>query len=344
MSRRLQHGRRGQLGFTLVELLVVIAIIGILVALLLPAIQAAREAARRAQCSANLKNIGLALLNHHEAKGAFPAGCVKTDATGTGGDYYGGWTHDIMSYAEDEALKNLYLPNVPVTHPTDLGAKRFRETLVPLYKCPSDYEYELAIPQSGPGNGINFMPGSYRGNAGRGDGHVTWYLYEALPPANGTPLATTGCHKGWRGPLHAILRKGATTGAGQNYLRVEKIKDITDGTTKTMLAGESHNRRVNRRTFWAYTWGNYLLSQPTPHPPTLWGDYDRCIALPDYGTSYRSCMSGWYANHPGGMNAAMCDGSVDFLSLDIDLHTFACLGSIAGNDGAGILENTSGRR
>jgi prepilin-type processing-associated H-X9-DG protein len=65
---------------------------------------------------------------------------------------------------------------------------------------------------------------------------------------------------------------------------------------------------------------------------------DRCLTVPDPGVSNRACHSGWFSNHSGGMNAAMCDGSVDFISFDIDLHTFACLGSIAGNDGAGIVE------
>jgi prepilin-type processing-associated H-X9-DG protein len=168
-------------------------------------------------------------------------------------------------------------------------------------------------------------------------------LYEDLPPANGTPNATTGRHKGWRGPLHAVIQDGAA-GAATNYLRLEKIKDIIDGTSKTLLAGESANIYERRRTFWAYTWGNYLLAQPTPYAQTLWGDYTRCRALPDPGTSYRACMSGWFSNHPGGMNGVMCDGRVDFISFDIDLHTFACLGSIAGNDGEGIIEVAGQRR
>jgi prepilin-type N-terminal cleavage/methylation domain-containing protein/prepilin-type processing-associated H-X9-DG protein len=336
-------------GFTLVELLVVIAIIGILVALLLPAIQAAREAARRAQCTNNIKNIALAMLNHHDSKKEFPAGCVK-DADTTQGQYYGGWTLEIMPYAEDTALNSLYVPDVPVSlnqtsHPEYAKVKQFRETFIPLYTCPSDFESELVVPASGPHNSQLFRTSSYRGNAGRGDGHVTWYLMEAVPSQQGTVDPNTGRHKGWRGPVHAVPKPGSPLESQPNgWLRRERVKDIIDGTTKTLLVGESTNTVSPRRTFWAWTWGNYLLSQPTPYAQTLWGNMDRCLTVPDPGVSNRACHSGWFSNHAGGMNAAMCDGSVDFISFDIDLHTFACLGSIAGNDGAGIIEETGVRR
>jgi len=125
--------------FTLVELLVVIAIIGILVALLLPAIQAAREAARRSQCASNLKQIALAMLNHHDAKKTFPPGNVMS-GTGIGAaSYFNGWTTEIMPYAEDPALKSLYNPTIDISRSTDQFVRQFRETQVPLYTCPSDF-------------------------------------------------------------------------------------------------------------------------------------------------------------------------------------------------------------
>jgi prepilin-type N-terminal cleavage/methylation domain-containing protein len=323
--------------FTLVELLVVIAIIGILVALLLPAIQAAREAARRSQCTNNRKKMAaLAALNHHDQKTTLPPGCVMS-ASGAIGNatYTTGWTREIMPYAEDTALRDLYDPSIaitataPATDPKVVKAKQFREMSVPLYTCPSDFPMELALPDSGPGTGVMFRTGSYRGNAGRGDGTVTWYLYEELPLPS---AAAPNRNKGWRGPMHAILAQGAVPPSSY-ALRLEKMKDVVDGTSKTLLIGESTNLVTPRRTFWAYTWGNYLLSQPTPHPPTLWGDFNRCVAAGAYGKSNRACHSGWFSNHAGGMSAANCDGSVSFLSFDIDLNVFVALGSIAGYDG-----------
>ena len=272
--------RRRRSGFTLVELLVVIAIIAMLVTLLLPAVQAAREAARRAQCMNNLRQQGLALLNHHSALGNFPAGNMMSGPNFGGANYFGGWTREIMPFAEDAALQSLYLEQVPITAPE---AKVFRETEVPMYYCPSDFASKLALPHSGPTARFRedspdaplFRTSSYRGNAGRGDGFVTWYLYEDLP-AKGAPPTATGLHKGWRGPLHAQIVEGGPDPRGVYVLRRESIKDITDGTSKTLLVGESTNVFERRRTFWAYTWGNYLLSQTVAEPRTFSGDYFAC--------------------------------------------------------------------
>src|SRR5262249_8962062 len=110
-------GRPKRSAFTLVELLVVIAIIGILVALLLPAIQAAREAARRTQCKDNLKNIGLAILNHVDSLKVFPTGGVtwgvlindyNENGKPVGPDRMGlGWGYQILPYMEEESLHNV---------------------------------------------------------------------------------------------------------------------------------------------------------------------------------------------------------------------------------------------
>ncbi|HMP08125.1 MAG TPA: DUF1559 domain-containing protein, partial [Lacipirellulaceae bacterium] len=110
----------------------------------------------------------------------------------------------------------------------------------------------------------------------------------------------------------------------------------------TLLIGEqtdfntipdSQNKDYNRRGLWAYSWGNYAMSQTTPQDRTLWGDFGRCSRLegaaPNVGQSNRACMSGWYSLHAGGMNTVNCDGHVEFVDFNIDLQVWATKGSIA---------------
>jgi prepilin-type processing-associated H-X9-DG protein len=274
---------------------------------------------------------------------------------------YNGWTREILSYAEDEAIQKLYNPTLKVSDRTDLGTKQFREAFVAMYQCPSDSESLVLIPAYGPdgagGNnnaisdanaGLNsvaprYRTGSYRANAGRSDGWTTWYLYEDIPPADGTPTSH-GARKGWRGPIHACLLPNATKPTTVFELRQENFKNITDGGSKTLLAAESANTYDRRRTFWPFTFGTFVMSQTTVFAPALKGDYCGCVAPgsnnppcsiatgASFGTADRACKGGWGSRHPGGMNAQYCDGSGTFLSFDMDLNVFAALGSIAGGE------------
>ena len=120
--------RIARTGFTLVELLVVIAIIGILVAFLLPAVQAAREASRRSQCQNNLKQIGLAVQNHHDARRVFPMGRNGFDQMAVS------WAFFILPYMEETAIYNSWDSHAKVFDPTNDATMR---TPIEAYACPS---------------------------------------------------------------------------------------------------------------------------------------------------------------------------------------------------------------
>ena len=138
-------GIRRRPGFTLVELLVVIAIIGILVALLLPAIQAAREAARRAECSNNLKQFGVALHNYHDTFNKFPAGigpAVKATPTATVWDGWNAWggIAPLTGFLEQQQLYDQIVWDVYWNwNASGTNDNRFvADTRVDGFTCPSD--------------------------------------------------------------------------------------------------------------------------------------------------------------------------------------------------------------
>lgn len=299
-------------GFTLVELLVVIAIIAILIALLLPAIQHVREAARRSHCTNNLKQIALALHAHHDAKNRFPPGNV-TKGPCCNTKSYTNWAIEILPYLELMSLYKQYRQDKFNEDPENAAV---RESSVPVYQCPSEIGVDtLDKPDSGPGGtwnnqpGIFYRRGSYRAMTGRSDGTFWWDTDE-----------NKGVSRKLRGVLHTV---------GTNGLQPESIKNVTDGMSNTLMIGETSTyTRQQRRTFWAYSYGPYIHSAAVPQPRTLWVDYDRCTAAGGTGKD-NPCKRGWGSFHPNGLQFAFCDGSVNFLSTEIDMETFCRLATIA---------------
>jgi prepilin-type N-terminal cleavage/methylation domain-containing protein/prepilin-type processing-associated H-X9-DG protein len=302
---------RRRRAFTLVELLVVIAIIGILVALLLPAVQAAREAARRTQCVNQLRQWGIAMQMHHDTYGDLPPGSVlKPRQT---------WVLHLWPFIEETALASGLDPNGDMDFPpfTIQGTlDGLSGQAVAMYRCPSDPL------------GSDQITGPFQRR--RGNYVVNWGGVPFGGPYNPalytTTLAPFRHHKG----RFAEFRRTS-------------YSKIVDGLSHTLLMSEVLMGQVPGDFDWRGDILNnegvmrfHTLKTPnTSEPDRILATYhdtiDPYMPVLD-STGFGSQQNAARSRHPGGVNAALCDGSVAFYVDNIDLAAWQGLGSMDGGE------------
>jgi prepilin-type N-terminal cleavage/methylation domain-containing protein/prepilin-type processing-associated H-X9-DG protein len=326
--------KRKRFAFTLVELLVVIAIIGILVALLLPAVQAAREAARRNQCKNNIKQVALGCILHVDTHKFFPSGGWAREYPadpnrGYGPDQPGSWQYNILTYIEEGALRELG-SGLALTDPDFRAAtEKLHQTPVPMFSCPSRRPMRpYIIGTWGPMYAQTWI-GALAGRSGviksdyaanSGDARE-WDSLDMRRPssyaqADGYQWTDTSkCTPG--DALYRFCQSGVM------YYRSDvKTSQIVDGTSHTYLVGEKYagahlyesgtTFADNQDIYSGHEWDNHRVAfQPgADFPEEYYQPRQDTFGVDNYGA--------FGSAHSGGLNMAMCDGSVQTISYDID--------------------------
>ena len=318
--------------FTLVELLVVVAIIGVLVALLLPAVQAAREAARRTACASNVRQIGLALHHLHDHLRRFPPGwsgaAVGHDPAEPADELPGwGWAAHLLPQLEEQAThdaidfrRRVYDPAQPEVH------LAVRTHAVPAFLCPSDV---TGPTQQGSLFGIGVDDGAeeheheheheaeHQGEAAHGyhpvDGEELGVLCQ-LAKAN-----YVGSF-GWSREIDAAPAAGDGV-----FFRNSRIglKDLTDGTGMTILAGERSSQLGGS------TWTGAIAGAEALRA--------RVVGVMDHQPNGAGHFDDYSSGHPGGVHFVFGDASVRFVAGDVELEVLRALATRAGSEAAGRL-------
>ena len=313
-------------GFTLIELLVVIAIIAILIALLLPAVQQAREAARRTQCKNNLKQLGLALHNYHDVYNGFAPAYMASNAAAVGGNsppYYSQWAWGatILPQLEQAPLFNSLGVGQVQLGTALLTNGQFAQTVVPAFICPTD---------TGPTVSTTNAPNQQLRDS---SGTASW---RPIAKSNYIGVNTSRrWHLGGRfvGPDQGGASQWDTLGGA--YLppdsnssgngmfvrnRHMNVRDVTDGTSNTLMVGERpYSRPVSSVASGVITCraGVFLGNDISNEQLTLHRSLGSLV-LPVNSQVEIECIRGFASLHAGGLQFLMADGSVRFISDNID--------------------------
>ena len=311
--------------FTLVELLVVIAIIGILISLLLPAVQAAREAARRTQCTNNLKQIGIGLHNYHDTYKTFPPAYVIQPG---GGGVHGapdadtrdagpGWAWGalLLPFLEQGNLHDQFTYNLPCWDASNTAAAQAQ---LDLFLCPSATGSDRPMQVKDDAGSVlaTFARSCYVASAGQEE---PW-------------LFTVDDYQGIAdGPLYRNSRT--------------RFASVKDGLSNTVFVGEHHPVLSDK------TWVGVIPGAIVcPQPRFAFSGCEPAAILVNVHTGPCSIVSPpvihppnspvgapcqMYAEHPGGCNVMLGDGSVRFVSETINQLTWAALASIAKGEVVG---------
>lgn len=332
MPLRIQRNRGRIRGFTLIELLVVIAIIAVLIALLLPAVQQAREAARRTQCKNNLKQLALAMHNYHDTYNKFPAMGVRH--TGSGNRTYS-WVISVLPMIEQGNLFNAIqtqansggLPTPWSTDNNNAFVRDFWTTDIASFVCPSDsaptnrgespslLSYKASVGDDYHQN--HFRPDQNRDNRGLFQ-IERWLSFGDIPDgsSNTILLGEMVMGGGPRDILGGVALDLKTWNPASCVARI-------DPATRQLTG----NVRADFRPVGGRAWDGrpYFVGFATMVPPNgpscHWGGTD--------GNEHLGTMS---SRHPGGAQVAMGDGSVRFISENID----------AGNQSVDSVASPSG--
>jgi prepilin-type N-terminal cleavage/methylation domain-containing protein/prepilin-type processing-associated H-X9-DG protein len=298
-------------GFTLIELLVVIAIIAVLIGLLLPAVQKIREAANRMKCTNNLKQIGLAMHNHHDVNGYFPPSATSTPFN-PGWASLHAWGAFLLPFIEQDNVARIYRWDLNWNDPVNQPAVT---TQLKIMLCPSaaSKRVDMAPPSTTPAGPWQSAPSDYTPTTRIAQGAITAGF------VNYTPTDINGM-------MVTNMKLG--------------FADVLDGTSNTIALAEDAGRPQRWQA------GKMTNSQ-VANSAAGWADRNNLIAPTGaktdgsarLGPCAMNCTNDneLYSFHPGGVNVVFGDGSVHFLRSSIDLSTLAALITKAGGE---VLKGT----